>query len=233
VSNIQTQISNNLARVHERIERACEAAGRETAEVQLVAVTKYVDASTTAVLHAAGCTVLGESRPQQLWDKAAQPELASAKWHLIGHLQRNKVQRTVPIVDLIHSVDSPRLLKAINQAATEQCRARVLLEVNCSGDQAKHGFSADGLKAVLSELPTYPRIEVCGLMTMAAREGGLTTAARNFAALRELRDLVAADCPPETQLTELSMGMSHDFEVAIDAGATLVRIGSLLLDGIR
>jgi len=150
-----------------------------------------------------------------------------------AHLQRNKVPRTLPWVDLIHSVDSLRLLQAINKAAAElDCSSRVLLEVNCSGDQAKHGFTADGLKEIVSLLSTFPHIEVCGLMTMAAREGGSSAASQNFASLRELRDEVAGECPPETQLTELSMGMSHDFEVAIREGATLVRVGSLLFEGL-
>ncbi|NOZ41270.1 MAG: YggS family pyridoxal phosphate-dependent enzyme [Planctomycetes bacterium] len=232
--NINQQLAENLARVRLRIQSAAEAARRDANDVQLVAVTKYVDASITASLLAAGCSVLGESRPQQLWDKAAQPELAKAQWHLIGHLQRNKVQRTLPLVDLIHSVDSERLLASINNAAIGQDRcARVLLEVNCSGDESKHGLSADGLKEIVPLLANFSSVEVCGLMTMAAREGGPTAAARNFATLRELRDQVALNCPPNVNLTELSMGMSHDFEVAIREGATLVRVGSLLFEGLR
>jgi len=226
------RIAENIARVQRRIQAAQEAAGRADEQVQLVAVTKYVDTATTAAVLAAGCCHLGESRPQQLWDKAAQSELATAQWHLIGHLQRNKVQRTLSQVDLIHSVDSGRLLTAIDSAATKQNRrVRVLLEINCSGDQAKHGLTAEGLKKLLPQLPNYSHVEVQGLMTMAAREGGLAEAARNFAALRELQEQVVPVCPPEVRLTELSMGMSHDFEVAIREGATLVRIGSLLLEG--
>jgi len=227
-------IAENFARVRQRIHQACESASRAAEDVQLVAVSKYVDAQITAALLAAGCTTLGESRPQQLWEKAVQPELAEASWHMIGHLQRNKVQRTLPLVDLIHSVDSKRLLQAINNTATEQNRrVRVLLEVNCSGDEAKHGLTPGGLKALLPLLPTFPQVEVCGLMTMAAREGGLAIAAQNFSALRKLRDEVTPDCPPEVKLSELSMGMSHDFEAAIREGATLVRIGSLLFEGVH
>jgi len=233
MTNLDHKIAENLARVRQRIYQAAESAGRAADDVQLVAVTKYVDASLAAVLLAGGCQVLGESRPQQLWNKAADPQLNQARWHLIGHLQRNKVQRTLPLVDLIHSVDSPRLLQAIDIAAAEQDRsARVLLEINCSGDQAKHGLTADGLKEILAQLPTYSHVEVCGLMTMAARKGGASTAARNFAALRQLRDQVAPECPPDARLTELSMGMSQDFEAAIREGATLVRVGSLLFQGL-
>ena len=231
---LHSQIADNLARVHQRMHRACESAGRAPDGVQLVAVTKYADAQVTEALLTAGCSTLGESRPQQLWEKAAQPELHAAKWHLIGHLQRNKVARTLPLVDLIHSVDSRRLLASIDRAASEHNRrVRVLLEVNCSGDEAKHGLTADELQAILPLLPNYANVEVCGLMTMAAREGGETVARRNFAALRELREKAVSSCSSIVQFSELSMGMSHDFEAAIREGATLVRIGSLLIEGVE
>lgn len=227
-------IADNLARVSERIANAATAAGREPDEVQLVGVTKYVGPAETAALLAAGCPLLGESRPQQLWDKVAEPSLADARWHMIGHLQRNKVRRTLPAVDLIHSVDSFRLAKAIDGVASElDKRTRVLLEVNCSGDAEKHGLTADGLKELLGQLAELSHVEVCGLMTMAAREGGECVAAENFAALRQLRDDVRDQCPPQVRLDELSMGMSHDFEIAIREGATIVRVGSLLFEGVR
>ncbi len=207
--------------------------GRSPGDVQLVAVSKYVGNDATAALLAAGCSLLGESRPQQLWEKAEAPALATAKWHLIGHLQRNKVRRTLPLVDLIHSVDSWRLLETIDACAAEINRSvRVLLEVNCSGDSAKHGLTADDLRRILPELPRLEHVTVCGLMTMAALEGGDTVATRNFAALRRLRDDVQAECPTGVELRELSMGMSHDFVAAICEGATLVRIGSLLFEGL-
>ena len=229
-----TIIADNLARVRERITTAATAAGREPDDIQLVGVTKYVGPSEAAALFEAGCANLGESRPQQLWDKAEAPELEAAKWHMIGHLQRNKVRRTLPLVDLIHSVDSLRLAKAIDAAAAELNQpARVLLEVNCSGDPEKHGLTADGLKQLLPELASLEHVQACGLMTMAAREGGETVAAQNFAALRSLRDELLGQGPPNVDLRELSMGMSHDFEVAIQEGATIVRIGSVLFEGVR
>ncbi|MEM8944078.1 MAG: YggS family pyridoxal phosphate-dependent enzyme [Planctomycetota bacterium] len=227
------KISENAQRVLERIEQAAADAGRLRSEVQLVAVAKYVDIDTTAALVQSGLDLLGESRPQQLWQKAASPALESIRWHMIGHLQRNKVQRTVPLVDLIHSVDSERLLRSIDRAASEHGKKqRVLLEVNTSGDAAKHGLSSVELQKLLPTLTDFSSVEVCGLMTMAAREGGTAVASRNFAALRELRDVVQRECPDGIKLTELSMGMSHDFETAIREGATLVRIGSLLFQGV-
>jgi pyridoxal phosphate enzyme (YggS family) len=226
-------IVDNLSRIRERIAKAAETSGRSPSDVTLVAVSKYVDVAKTAALYKAGCTQLGESRPQQLWEKATAPELSRVEWHLIGHLQRNKVRRTLPFVKLIHSVDSMRLLEAINENATEiGSLVRVLLEVNCSGEMAKHGLTADELERLLPELEYLPNVQVCGLMTMAALEGDETIAARNFANLRNLRDQLRLECPPNVALDELSMGMSGDFEIAIREGATLVRVGSLLFEGL-
>jgi pyridoxal phosphate enzyme (YggS family) len=226
-------IADNVARVRDHIAAAAQKAKRNPEDIQLVAVTKYVDASTAALVREAGCNTLGESRPQELWTKAVSPPLAGAHWHLIGKLQRNKVRRTLPLVELIHSVDSVRLLEAINeQAASLDLRARVLLEVNCSGEDNKQGFSADEVRRVLPNLPRYPHVQVTGLMTMAALEGGLDVAQRNFATLRALRDDLAREAPAGVNLQELSMGMSGDFEAAIAEGATIVRIGSTLFEGL-
>jgi uncharacterized pyridoxal phosphate-containing UPF0001 family protein len=139
----------------------------------------------------------------------------------------------LPVVSLIHSVDSERLLAAIDDAAAELDTAvapvSVLLEVKTSGEEAKQGLAADELEPLLEAAPRYPRVAIRGLMTMAALEGG-AAAARNFAALRELRDRLRAMAPDGVTLEELSMGMSGDFEAAIREGATMVRIGSLLWD---
>lgn len=234
MTDVQATISDNLHRIRDRIATAADAADRDVSEIKLVAVTKYVDADVTAALLAAGCDHLGESRPQQLWEKAEAETLVTAKWHLIGHLQRNKVQRTVPLVDLIHSVDSERLLRAIDKASADLDRpTKVLLEVNTSGDEEKHGLTPDGFKQLLEKSPDFPNIGIHGLMTMAAREGGTAVAGQNFAALRQLRDECQKSCPNTIHLDQLSMGMSHDFEVAIREGATLVRIGSALFEGLR
>ena len=226
-------IAANVAHVRERIVAVAKAASRNPDEIKLVAVSKYVDAATAALLLDAGCHSLGEARPQQLWEKAAAPELAGVEWHLIGRLQRNKIRRTLPLVMLIHSVDSERLLAAINdEAASLELTSRLLLEVNCSGDATKHGFTADEVRALLPTLSNYPHVEVAGLMTMAALDGNDAVAHANFAALRTLRDELASAAPPNVNLQELSMGMSGDFEIAIAEGATIVRIGSSLFEGI-
>ena len=223
-------LHQNLDRVRERIHNAAEAAGRSGADITLVGVTKYVKPDQAAALQRAGCVDLGESRPQQLWTKAEQ--VPHARWHLVGHLQRNKVRQTVPLVTLIHSVDSHRLLASLERETHElNQRVDVLLEVNISGDASKHGLTKDELPPLLEKAAECSRVHVRGLMAMAAREGGPTVAQRNFADLRILRDRLSDQVPPNINLSELSMGMSGDFETAIAEGATMVRIGSLLWEG--
>jgi pyridoxal phosphate enzyme (YggS family) len=227
------QIADNVARVRERMAAAADAAGRQPGEIRLVAVTKYVDATIAAELLAAGCSDLGESRPQELWEKAAAVALTGVRWHLIGPLQRNKVRRTLPLVELIHSVASERLLAAIDdQAAVLQLTPRVLLEVNTSGEAAKQGLTAEETRRMCPTLGNYSHVQLCGLMTMAPLEGGEAAARKSFAALRDLRDELTRTCPPNATLDELSMGMSGDFEAAIAEGATIVRIGSALFEGL-
>jgi pyridoxal phosphate enzyme (YggS family) len=227
-------IADNVAAVRHRVAEAATKAGRDPATVQIVSVSKYVDRETTALLLRAGCESLGESRPQSLWEKALAPELASCRWHLIGRLQRNKIRRTLPLAELIHSVDSQRLLAAIDEEAAELNLApRVLLEVNCSGDEAKQGFTADGARAIVQALGTFQRVRVEGFMTMAPLEGGETAARDAFSELRTLRDELLAHVTSRHRLDELSMGMSGDFGVAIAEGATIVRIGSLFFEGLQ
>ena len=241
-SAVAQQIRDNLHRVRDQIAAAAESAQRDPAEICLVGVTKYVDAARAAMLLNAGCHDLGESRPQQLWEKAESAELAAhppaepsqpPRWHMIGHMQRNKVARTLPFCSLVHSVDSERLMRAINDYAHEDRLVDALLEINISGDAAKHGFSPVEAHELVGRLNEFAKVRVSGLMTMAAREGGPTVAQRNFAALRELRDQLQRNCPAGVELNQLSMGMSGDFEEAIAEGATLVRVGSSLWTGVE
>ena len=226
-------ITNNVAVVRDRIANAAGRSGRDLRSIKLVAVTKYVDPSRVRDLITAGVDTLGESRPQELWTKAKVLTDVDVDWHLVGHLQRNKIRRTLPWVRLIHSVDSVRLAEAISEEAGRSGRqARVLLEVNVSGDASKHGFAPDELPAKLGRISDLDHLDVRGLMTMAHREGGPEAARRDFAQLRELRDRLAADLPVKMSLGELSMGMSGDFEEAIAEGATLVRVGSALFENL-
>jgi PLP dependent protein len=231
--SLAPRLAANLAAVREQIAAAAERAGRRAEEVRLVGVTKYVDAATARSLFDSGLLELAESRPQELWKKAEALQDLPIRWHAIGHLQRNKVERTLPLIALLHSGDSLPLLEAVSAAAVKQGRVvQTLLEVNISGDSAKHGFSPESLRSSLPQVAILPGIQVRGLMAMAALEGASERARRDFAALRELRDVLRADCPPQVDLTELSMGMSGDFVEAIEEGATIVRVGSALFEGI-
>jgi pyridoxal phosphate enzyme (YggS family) len=233
-SQIAERIRANLAEVNGRIAAAAARAGRSGEEVLLVGVTKYVEPRIARLLYEAGLHDLGESRPQELWSKAELLADLSVKWHLIGHLQRNKVRRTLPLVAWIHSVDSLRLLREIDSEAGALHRSvDVLLEVNVSGDVAKHGLPPDDVEPLFPEITLLKNVKVRGLMTMAALEGGVDRARRDFAALRELADRLRPNCACNIVMNELSMGMSGDYEVAIEEGATIVRVGSALFEGIE
>ena len=223
---------DRLRALEDRLVAACRRAGRDRAEVRLVAVTKAVTAEVAALLPPLGVADLGESRPQELWRKAAALP-AAVRWHLVGHLQRNKVERTLPLAHLIHSVDSPRLLAALEEEAARQGRAvPVLLEVNASREANKHGFAPEDLPALGPALAALQHVSVRGLMTMAALADDPEQARPAFAALRRLRDRLGADWGPAHPLEHLSMGMTNDFEVAVEEGATLVRLGTALFDGL-
>jgi PLP dependent protein len=226
-------LQSNWQRVCDAVAKAAQSSGRTAADVTIVGVTKYVDDAITRKLIHAGCKVLGEARPQQLWSKAQSLSDLPVQWHLIGHLQRNKVRRTLPITSLIHSVDSVRLLEAIAEEASQQQRvARVLIEANVSGDATKTGLAPDALPPLIEASMQWPSVKVDGLMTMAGLDAERQTVHHQFASLRGLRDQLQSQFGGSVQLTELSMGMSGDFEIAIAEGATIVRIGSTLFDGI-
>jgi pyridoxal phosphate enzyme (YggS family) len=225
------RLRQNVSRVEERITAACRRAGRARTEVTLVAVTKYVTAAQVLPLRELGVTHWGESRPQELWKKAA--EVADVTWHLVGHLQRNKAARTLPLVQLIHSVDSVRLLEELEKEAAKQQRILdILFEIHLSGEETKQGFDAIELPSLPDTLSRLNHIRVQGLMCMAPLEGTLDDARRVFARLRQLKEQLAPQLSPPHAMRHLSMGMTHDFEVAIEEGATLVRIGSALFEGM-
>ena len=230
---LNQQLADNLARVRERIDAAARRAGRSSSEITLVAVTKYVDSAVASSLVQAGCLDLGESRPQELWNKVHNCSGDRIQWHLIGHLQRNKVRRTLPSVHLIHSVDNLRLLEDLDrESAAISRRIDVLLEVNISGDAKKHGFQRSEMEKAVESVPQFPHVKVRGFMGMASREGDIESARSEFRQLRLLRDHLRNQSGMTWIGAELSMGMSGDFEAAIEEGATIVRIGSLLFEGI-
>jgi pyridoxal phosphate enzyme (YggS family) len=224
------QITDNLAAVEERLCAACRRAGRARSEVTLVAVTKTVSVETAALLPDLGVFDLGESRPQELWRKAAA--VVGVRWHLIGHLQRNKIERTLPPIERIHSVDSVRLLEAMEDVCRSAQRTLpALLEVNASGEASKHGFTPEEVPALAARLAELQYVRIDGLMTMAAYEEDPERTRPTFAALRTLRDRLAAELG--RPLPHLSMGMSNDFEIAVEEGATLVRLGTVLFEGVQ
>lgn len=227
------RIQENLAQVCSRLAEAARRSGRSPDQVRLVAVTKYVGPEEIRLLAEAGCRVLGESRPQALWAKADALADLSICWHLVGHLQRNKIARTLPVVQMIQSVDSLRLIEALDAEARRlEKPIPALLEVNISGEATKTGLPPEEVEPILAQLPRFPYIQVQGLMTLAGLEGGPDRARRDFAALRDLRDRLRTVCPEGVRLEELSMGMSGDFEAAVEEGATIVRIGAALFEGV-
>jgi hypothetical protein len=231
--DVATRIAENLAAVRRQMAEAAARSHRPAGEIRLVAVTKSASVTSIRALVAAGGCDLGESRPQQLCERAALLAGLPIRWHMIGPLQRNKVRRTLEVAEMVQSVDSVRLAQAMDRIAGELGRSvAVLLEVNVSGDPRKHGLAAGELEPALAALSDLAHLEIRGLMCMAALEDDQDAARRDFSALREIRDRLGLCCPPRVRLDELSMGMSGDFQVAIEEGATIVRIGSTLFEGI-
>lgn len=220
-------LADRLATVRGHVADACAGAGRDPASVTVVAVTKTVSAR---VARLCGLADLGENRPQSLWAKAEA--VPGVRWHLIGHLQRNKLDRTVPLVTLVHSVDSDRLLAALDAFGRKRgTPVPVLLEVNCSREDAKGGFPVESLPAVGDSLPSLAGVRVEGLMTMAAYDADPASCRPTFAELRTLRDQLRTRTG--LPLPHLSMGMSNDYAVAVEEGATLIRPGSALFAGLE
>lgn len=226
------RLEQNYRDVIRRIDAASARAGRPSEKVTLVAVTKSAEPDWIRELIGLGAGDLGESRPQQLVERTEQIS-GPVRWHLVGHLQRNKARRVLPLVSLIHSVDSLRLLSALERLGDEMnLEPRVLLEVNISGEARKHGFTPDELTAHWDEVLACRHVRIEGLMTMAPLSDDPETSRPVFRGLRELRDRLAAASPPSFTLPHLSMGMSDDFEAAIEEGATIVRIGTSLFEGL-
>ena len=219
-----SQISDNLINIHSRLQDAAHRVGRQVSDVRLVAVSKTYPPAVIQEAWNAGQHVFGENRVQDALPKIAELP-AEAKWHFIGHLQSNKIRKALPAFTLIHGVDNLELAQQINRIAGEMgLTAKILLEINVSGESSKFGFSPTDLRQNLEGLLCLPNIGINGLMTMAPYSEDPETARPVFSKLRILRDELAAKTGQA--LRELSMGMSGDFEVGIEEGATIVRIGS-------
>ncbi|MFN0125218.1 MAG: YggS family pyridoxal phosphate-dependent enzyme [Verrucomicrobiales bacterium] len=221
-----SDLSENLQRVQERIDAATARAGRPAESVDLIAVSKTHPPDVIRELARAHHTLFGESRVQEILAKA--PELSSSlRWHFIGHLQKNKVRRLLPWVEAIHSVESLSLAEDIDRIAAEEGRRPdIYLQVNVAEDTAKFGFTRDSVRRDLDAILALPRLNLLGLMTIPALTDDPEKSRPAFAALRELRDSLQQSSG--IPLPGLSMGMSDDYEIAIEEGATIVRVGSAL-----
>lgn len=219
-----TDIATHLAAAHEKIATAARRAGRAPDSVRLVAVSKTQPAEAIVTAAATGQRIFGENRVQEAREKipACPPGL---EWHLIGHLQKNKVRQALSLFSFFHSIDSGALAGAIDRIAGETGKkVDGLLEVNVSGEETKHGFTPAQLREAFPALAALPHLRIRGLMTMAPYNENPEAARPVFRALRALRDELQS--AHGSALPELSMGMSGDFEPAIEEGATLVRLGS-------
>lgn len=220
------KIAENLERVRAQIATAAARAGRSPNDIELVAVSKKQDAEKISAAEAAGQQLFGESRVQEA--RAKLPLLSSRlRWHFIGHLQKNKVRQALPLFELFHGVDSLALAQDMNRIAEEEgMRPRILLEVNVAGEASKHGFAPTDLRRDLENALSLGRLTIEGLMTIPPFAPEAEASRRYFVALRELRDVLEQEFA--VKLPQLSMGMSGDFEVAIEEGATLVRVGTAI-----
>ena len=219
-------IGQRLERVRSQIVEAAKKCGRSPEEVELVAISKTHDAEKVRAAMDAGQRVFGESRVQEA--RAKIPLLPSnTRWHFVGRLQKNKIRHALPLFELFHSVDSFELARDMNRIAEEEgLHPRVLLEVNVAGEGSKIGFAPDSVRANMEKLLELPRLSIEGLMTIPPLAAEAEASRKYFSALRDLRDQISKEF--QVNLPQLSMGMSDDFGVAIEEGATLVRVGTAI-----
>jgi pyridoxal phosphate enzyme (YggS family) len=224
-------IRERLARVNEDIAEALQKSGREPDEVRVLVATKYYEPEQLSALKEAGVDLLGENTAQDLVRK--QELFGDAfEWHFIGHLQRRKAKVVVPRVSLIHSVDSVRLIQELAKRAPEGGTVEVLFQVNVGGEETKYGVSESEVETLLEAAAgTEGRVRAKGFMTLAPLVERAEDVRYVFAKLRAIRDRLRQSWSPHFDLSELSMGMSGDYAVAVEEGATLVRIGRMLIEG--
>ena len=245
---MQNRLAENLKRVRGNIEAACGRAQRDPGDVRLVAVTKTVEVDMIRLLLEMGQSDIGESRVQdlvqrqamvaeslnrqrQLSEDPAGPTCCQPCWHMIGHLQRNKVKQILPLVEYIHSVDSLRLAEEINTTAAKlglNDKVRIFLEVNTSQEKQKFGLAVGAVSALAEQVRTLPNLEVVGLMTMAPLTEDVEVSRFCFGRMREVFEEMRGEEILGPSFEHLSMGMSQDYEVAVEEGATMIRVGTAL-----
>ena len=230
--NVADAIATNAARVRDRITAAAARAGREPSRIRLVAVSKKFGAAHARAAVIAGLTDLGENRVQEAVQKMSAVDAEgrlSVTWHLIGHLQANKARRASRAFHWIHSVDSLELLTRLDEAArAAETHPKLLIQVDLAGEATKHGATVDETRQILYAAGDCTAARTCGLMVLPPWSEDAERARPFFTRLRELRDELLGDGIDPQMLGELSMGMSHDFEVAIEEGATIVRVGTAI-----
>ena len=229
-------LRENIASIRQRVAAAARRAGRRPEEIALMAVTKTHPPERIREAHAAGLRLFGENRVQEFAGKApALSDLAGAEWHMIGHLQTNKAGKTAELFSAVDSVDSLKLAEKLDATARAlNKKLSVLIEINVGGEAAKSGLAPDSrdLEDLLRSAPRFDALEFLGLMTVPPFADDPEQARPYFRALRDLRDTIASRKLPAIRMDILSMGMSHDFEVAIEEGSTCVRVGTAIF-GIR
>ena len=224
--SLMSLIAENLERVREQIAEAARKSNRSVEDVELVAISKTHEAEKVREAVEAGQTLFGESKIQEARIKT--PELPSnLRWHFVGHLQKNKIRHALPLFELIHSVDSLALAQDINRVAEEEgSHPRVLIEVNVPGEGSKFGFAPEKLRTDMESLLALPRLSILGLMCIPPIADEAEGSRKYFVELREVRDRIQAEF--HVDLAQLSMGMTQDYAVAVEEGATLVRVGTAI-----
>ncbi|CRM28437.1 MULTISPECIES: YggS family pyridoxal phosphate-dependent enzyme [Pseudomonas] len=220
----------NLAAVQQRIIDACHRVGRDPATVRLLPVSKTFDEAHLRLAYAAGCRLLGENKVQEAQRKAqAMSDLHDLQWSVIGHLQTNKAKQVARFASEFQALDSLRVAEVLNHRLQLEGRQMdVFVQVNTSGEASKYGLAPEDVAAFIAALPAFPALRVRGLMTLALFCADVVRVRPCFVRLRELRDRLLAQVPEGVSLQELSMGMSGDFEIAIEEGATVVRVGQAI-----
>ncbi|HIT75050.1 MAG TPA: YggS family pyridoxal phosphate-dependent enzyme [Candidatus Avipropionibacterium avicola] len=224
------QITANLASVRSRMAAACERAGRSPDEVRLLPVSKTFGSDTVRAAHAVGIRLLGENKVQEVQQKYRETheELPDLEWAVIGHLQTNKAKVVAQLASEFQALDSLRLAAELDKRLRNADRSlTVLVQVNSSGEESKYGLDPEQVPAFAEEIAQYDRLRVSGLMTLAVNSPDLTMVAENFTVMTELQERLRSSGAPGTW-DDLSMGMSNDFELAIEHGATTVRVGTAI-----
>lgn len=221
---------HNLAIVQARIAAACQRAGRDPAQVRLLPVSKTKPESSLRLAYAAGCRMLGENKPQEAYGKwEAMQDLPDLQWSVIGHLQTNKAKLVARFATEFQALDSLRVAEALERRLQVEGRGLdVLVQVNTSGETSKYGLSPDDVAGFIRALTAFPALRVRGLMTLALFSADAAQVRQCFVRLRGLRDGLRSCAPSAYSLDQLSMGMSGDYEIAIEEGATIVRIGQAI-----